>query len=451
MTRWDRLRHSFLFLPGVLCVVAIALAEALIFLDRRIGDVDLGPLGAVLTQVGASGSRDLLAAIAGSMLTVASTTFSITVAVLALSSSTYGPRLVRNFMSDRGNQLVLGIFVATFLYSLMVLRSVRVVADGDEQYFVPHLAVNMAVLLAVSAIGVLVYFIHHISDSVQVATLARRVRDDLLRAVDRLYPEQVAWSAGDVAAERDAPASPVRQAEATTVLARESGYVQALDHDDLLAVAREHDLVIWLQVRPGDHALAGLALAEVGPPERVGERVRARLRSAIVLGRARTPEQDVEFAALVLEEMAVRALSPGTNDPYTAINALDALSVGLVRLAGRPTPSPYRFDHEGRLRVVAPAVTLTDVVDHVLDAMRCYALEHPTVLHRTLQLVGQVGAASHDAAVRQHLVRQVELICEAVSGGSLQRYDGDGLRRHAEQVSASLGIAVARADHPQQR
>ncbi|MDQ3094690.1 MAG: DUF2254 domain-containing protein, partial [Actinomycetota bacterium] len=198
MSRWARLRQAFWFLPAVLCALAAVLAETLIFLDRQTGEVDLGPFGVLITRVGESGSRDLLGAVAGSMLTVASTTFSITIAVLALSSSTYGPRLVRNFMADRGNQFVLGIFVATFLYSLLVLRSVRVLDEGSGEYFVPHLATNVAVLLAVLAIGVLVYFIHHISDSVQVWTLAQQVRTDLIDTVDRLYPEQIRGESPDV-------------------------------------------------------------------------------------------------------------------------------------------------------------------------------------------------------------------------------------------------------------
>ena len=176
MNRSSRLLQSFWFLPAVLCVLSVILAETLVVVDRRLADVDLGLLEILITRVGESGSRDLLGAVAGSTLAVASTTFSITIAVLALSSSTYGPRLVRNFMADRGNQFVLGVFVATFLYSLLVLRAIRIPSDGGGDYFVPHLAVNVAVLLAVLSIGVLVYFIHHISDRVQVWTLARQVR-----------------------------------------------------------------------------------------------------------------------------------------------------------------------------------------------------------------------------------------------------------------------------------
>jgi len=458
-TWWARLRSSFLFLPGALCLLAVVLAEALIFLDRRLGDVELGWFGVVLTRVGESGSRDLLEAIAGSMLTVASTTFSITVAVLALSSSTYGPRLVRNFMADRGNQFVLGVFVATFLYSLLVLRSIRVIGgsgqDGSsgqdiDDYFVPHLAVNAAVLLAVLAIGVLVYFIHHISDSVQVSTLARQVRTDLLDAVDRLYPQQIGDGANPLADANGKVSVETLGAGGVAVPARAIGYVQAVDHDELLALAVKADLVVSLPVRPGSHTLDGTPLAVVSPAARVDEQVCAGLRKAFRIGQARTPDQDVEFTVLVLEEMAVRALSPSTNDPYTALNALDDLSAGLVRLAGRPEPSPYRYDQQGCLRVVAPAITLTELLGHVLDAMRLYALEHPTVLHRTLELVEQVGQASHQPALRRRLDVQVQRLLEAFAGSSPQRCDAEALNRHADQVRRSLSGGVV-SDHPERR
>lgn len=442
MSRWARWRQSFWLIPALLCVVAVAGAEALITLDRRLGDVDLGAAGVLVNRVGASGSRDLLGAIAGSMLAVASTTFSITIAALALASSTYGPRLVRNFMADRGNQVVLGVFVATFLYSLLVLRSIRVVDDGAEEPFVPHLAVNVAVLLAVASIGVLVYFIHHISDSIQVATLARQVRADLLSAVERLYPEQVGRGPQPISDEdrdedRDEDeAGP--DVDGLLVASEHVGYVQDIDHDRLLALAVEHDLVVHLQVRPGTHCTQGSPVARVVPAERASLGVLVGVREVVRVARSRTPDQDVEFPVLQLEEMAVRALSPSTNDPYTAINALDDLSAGLVSLAGRRTPSPYRYDSRGHLRVVAPTVVLDDLVDHVLDAMRWYATGHPTVLHRTLDLVHDVGTASSRAAVRVGLAVHVRHLVEAFERSSPQDCDAEGLRRHAEQVHRSL-------------
>jgi uncharacterized membrane protein len=434
-----RLRQSFWFLPAVLCALAVVLAESLIFLDRRLDEVNLGALSFLITRVGESGSRDLLGAIAGSMLAVASTTFSITIAVLALSSSTYGPRLVRNFMADRGNQFVLGVFVATFLYSLLVLRSVRILQDGAEEYFVPHLAVNLAVLLAVLAIGVLVYFIHHISDSVQVWTLARQVRTDLLSTVDRLYPEQIGRDSRDVDdadAEQDTPRT--LDVDGAPLAARETGYVEGIDHGGLLALAGKHDLVVSLRIRPGHHTIEGTTLAVVWPKSRLDDDLLKEIREAVRIGQARTPHEDVEFSVLLLEEMAVRALSPSTNDPYTAINALDDLSAGLVRLAGRCTPSPYRYDEEGHLRVVAPRIELTDLLDHLLDAMRLYAIEHPSVLHRTLDLVEQIGAASGQPAVRERMDTQVQRLIEAFALSSPQGCDAEKLSRHADMVRRSL-------------
>lgn len=437
MTLWARLQQSFWFIPALLCVAAVLLAEGLILLDKRLDDSSLGALGAVITRVGESGSRDLLGAIAGSMLAVASTTFSITIAVLALSSSTYGPRLVRNFMADRGNQLVLGVFVATFLYSLMVLRSIRVLSDGTEGYFVPHLAVNVAVLLAVASIGVLVYFIHHISDSVQVWTLAEQVRGEFIATVNRIYPAESLQDASDAATEPDG-AVPPNSSERAAITSRQTGYVLGVDVEGLVALAQERDWVLEVKVRPGEHVIDGATLALQWPPAELEDEQCASVRRAVRIGRARTPEEDVEFSALLLEEMAVRALSPGTNDPYTAINALDNLASGLVVLAGRPMPSPHRYDRDGRLRVIAPRISLIHLLDHVVSAMRVYALSHPTVLHRTLDLVDQVGQASGSPAVRRQLDAHVRDLIEAFTATSPHSRDLDALGRHADRVHASL-------------
>lgn len=438
MRLWSRLRHTFWFIPALLCLSAVILAEGLIVIDRRTGDADFGVLGVLITRVGESGSRDLLGAIAGSMLTVASTTFSITIAVLALASSTYGPRLVRNFMADRGNQFVLGIFVATFLYSLMVLRSIRVPDDGSSgDYFVPHLAVNVAVLLAVLSIGMLVYFIHHISDSVQVWTLSEEVRADLLSAVDRLYPDVGADVDGKEGTSVPSAGRPP-VGEGTVLTSLESGYVLGIDAHSIMAVAVERGLCVELAIHPGEYVTEGTILAVMRPADEVEENGCASLRQAIRVGRARTPEEDVGFPALLLEEMAVRALSPGTNDPYTAINALDNLATGLVALAGRPMPSPHRYDSHGVLRVIAPRASLIDVVEHVLDAMRFYAVAHPTVLHRTLDLVAQVGGAAHDVTVLPRLDAAVLDLVAAFSATSPQGRDLDSLNRHASRVRLAL-------------
>ncbi|WP_461023233.1 DUF2254 domain-containing protein [Thalassiella azotivora] len=434
----QRLRERFWFVPAALCLVAAVLAELLVAVDESLRGVVLPRwVDVVLYRVGESGSRDVLGAIASSSLAVAGTTFSITMAVLALTSSSYGPRLVRNFMADRGNQVVLGVYTATFLYSLLVLRSVRVLGDpGDQdaQVFVPHLAVNVAVLLAVANVGVLVYFIHHISDSIQVSTLAREVRTDLRKAVDLLYPADIGDDA--VGQGRDPHATP--PGEGAPVTSGRAGYVRYVDEDDLMAAARRHDVVVGLRVRPGRYVVDDTVVATVHPASRHGEDLQASLRGCLDVGDARSPYQDVEFAVQQLTEMAVRALSPGTNDPYTAVNALDDLSAGLAVLVSRRTPSPARYDDDGALRVHAPRPTPAELVTSVLDAVRWYALSSPSVVHAALRFSERVGRNARDDEVRRALAEQVELLRSAFAGAGHQAHDVAGVDARVRDVRSAL-------------
>jgi uncharacterized membrane protein len=413
MAYLQRLRETFWLIPGVMCLLGVVMAQSLVALDRALADGFLAGTGAFIYQVGAAGSRDLLGAIAGSMLAVASTTFSITIAVLALTSSSYGPRLVRNFMADRGNQLVLGTYVATYLYALLVLRSIRTLDGGSAAPFVPHLAVNFAVFLAVLSIAVLVWFIHHISDSIQVWTLADRVHAELRKVVDDLYPEQI----GREPEQRPVPEELVQAAVSgpVTLLVRSDrpGYVLRVEHEQLMRCAVEADVVVQLRARPGSFVVEGGELARVRGGLTAGRRgaVERAVRRCLPLSTSRGPAQDVEFAVQQLVEMAVRALSPGTNDPYTAVNALDELSDGLAALARRRTPSPARLDEEGSLRVLAPGVDLAHLVEMMVDAVRVYACDHPDVVIRALRVLARVGTES-DAAGRDHVRRQIDLVVD---------------------------------------
>lgn len=439
-----RVTGRFWFIPAVLCLVAAVTAELLVWVDRTIVLDVPDWLDAVLYQVGAAGSRDILGAIAGSSLAVAGTTFSITMAVLALTSSTYGPRLVRNFMADRGNQLVLGVYVATFLYSLLVLRSVRALGDPgdpDADIFVPHLAVNMAVLLAVLNVAVLIYFIHHISDSIQVSTIARRVRTELHRTVDRLYPEQLGRHPGEVDEEVALP--PRVEEDGAPVTAARPGYVSMVDDSALMRAAKDADVLVRLVVHPGDYVLEGSVVAYVLPAEHADEDTLEDVRDALTVEDARSPYQDIGFAVQQLTELAVRALSPGTNDPYTAVNALDDLSSGLALLAGRGQPSPHRLDDDGVLRVHAPAVDALELTSGVLDAMRWYAGEHPAVMLRTLVLVERVAEAGADRELRARLLTQVRLLQDTFEQAGHQTHDVEAFAARVEEVCeglATLGL-----------
>ncbi|MGU3435769.1 DUF2254 domain-containing protein [Actinomycetes bacterium M1A6_2h] len=399
-----RARDTFWFLPAVLGLAAVVLAQVLVTVDRRLAGTDFGSWGAVLYHVGASGSRDILGAIGGSMLGVAATSFSITISVLATASSTYGPRLVRNFMADRGNQFVLGMFGATFLYSLIVLRSIRSAAE-DYVAFVPDIAVNVAVLLAVIDVAVLVYFIHHIANSIQVSTLSARVRRELVDAVDELYP---ATSPANAVAAPD-----LGSADLITVVAETSGFVVSIDEPALLDAASKNDCIVELRIRTGHHLVAGETMA-VATSSTV---VRA-IHSAVRLGDSRTPRQDITFATQQLTEMAVRALSPSTNDPYTARNALDELAVGLVPLSRRPMPLTGRTDADGVARLTVTRVPVVELIDDVFDAIRVCVVEDPIAVEAVIRLARRIGTATEHEDVRARVRDKLRALRRAVEASS---------------------------------
>ncbi len=431
---WQRIRESFWFVPAALCVLGGLLAEGLVIVEEEVGRLSLGPLNALVYRVGPSGSRDLLGAIAGSVLTVAATSFSITIAVLTLASSTYGPRLVRNFMADRGNQLVLGVYVATFVYSLLVLRSVR--SEGElleEKAFVPHFAVTVALLLALLSIGVLVYFIHHVSDSVQVWTLAQRTSADLLEVVNRVFPDDGGGETGQCRTLAELPTT-----DGVAVRADRSGYVVAVRDSQLVSAATRHDAVMMLRVRPGNFCVEGTTLATVWSDAAARDVLEGTVRSAVILAEERTTDKDVMFAVQQLVEMAVRALSPSTNDPFTAVNALDQVSVGLCALVSRPLPSPDRRDEAGVLRLRNPGVVPTEALEFVFDAIRVYALEHPLVLQAILEMSARVGGRAQDLALREHLANQLDLLLAAYERTSPQAHDLSRLRTRVAPVRQNL-------------
>jgi len=400
-----RLRESFWFFPAVLGVFAIVVAQLLVLVDQRI--VDGGASIPILDALSASGGRAILTTIGTAMLTVAGTSFSITISVLATTSSTYGPRLVRNFMADRANQFVLAAFTSTFLYSIVVLRSVHTAIE-DGSAFVPVIAIHVAVVLGVVDVAVLVFFIHHIASSVQITSLQKQVQEDLETAVDHAYRTDDDSDGVSVRPQPDGAGS------WSTVEAGGDGYVQSVGWERLVSWAHDHDQVVDMAAMPGDHLIEGDCLLRVAP--RVGAHVRPlsekdldRLRSIVTPGAARTPFQDVGFALQQLVEIAVRGLASGTNDPYTAVSALDLSATALVPLwAERQAITAY-LDEDALARVLPHWPAPEQLVDTVFDGVLTYGAEHPIVLDAARRLLARLAdvasgpRAEHLAGIRYKL------------------------------------------------
>jgi uncharacterized membrane protein len=407
LNHWDRIRNSFWFVPTIMAGGAIAFAYATVALDAAVTDRWLRDSSWAYTG-SAEGATAMLGTIASSMITIAGVVFSITLVALSLASSQLGPRLLRNFMGDKPNQVVLGTFVATFLYSLIVLRAIR---RADEGIFVPHLSVALGVLLAIASLGVLVYFIHHVAVSIQADNVVARVGAELAAGIDRLFPEAIGKSSHG---RTDLPEAFVR--DSCPISAAEDGYVQLIDGDALLALAAEEDLIVRVERRPGHFVVKDSPLALVWPSTRVHDRTRAQINAAFVLGTQRTPVQDVEFAVSQLVEIAVRALSPGVNDPFTAVACVDRLGAALSRLTQREMPSPDRLDGENKLRVIAPITTFPDIADAAFDQVRQYARTSAAVTIRLLETIAVVANFARRSEDRAALRRHAEMIAR----GSLE-------------------------------
>jgi uncharacterized membrane protein len=404
---WEVLRSTFWIVPALMTMAAVALSFGLIALDETVRDRVLEDVG-WLWAGGPEGARALLSTVAGSMITVAGVVFSITIVALSLASSQFGPRLLRNFVRDTGNQIVLGTFIATFVYCLLVLRTVR---GDDGQQFVPAIAITAALVLAMASLGVLIYFIHHVAASIQVSPLITVVSEELLYAIDRLFPQELGHGDPEPARQPLAAQLPERfEPQARRVNAARSGYLQAVDGEGLMDLATEYDLIVHVNHRPGHFVVQGGALAMVWPGDRLDERRAGKIREAFLIGAERTLTQDVEFALDQLVEVAVRALSPGTNDPFTAMACIDRLGEALCRLAERALPSSGRYDDSGQLRVVAYPFSFADATEAAFDQIRQYGRSSTAVTIRLLEVIAAVAAYTSREEDRAALLQQANMV-----------------------------------------
>lgn len=404
---WDWLQTSFWFVPTLATILAIGLSFMMTRLDSRIGD--RWPQTWWIYAGQPEGARILLSTIAGSMITVAGVVFSITIVVLSLASSQFGPRLLRNFMRDPGNQIVLGTFVATFIYCLLVLRTVT---GNGEEGFVPHLSITFGIVLAIISLGVLIYFIHHISASIQASTIVASVGEELDEAINLVFPEELGEEAPESRQRGKADIPGGFEAEAVSICASRIGYLQAIDNEKLMRLARQKNLLLRLVQRPGDYISWGHVLVRAWPRERVDEAAADQIRKAFIRGSERTLTQDVKFGIQQLVEIAVRAVSPGINDPFTATTCIDRLGASLSRLAERAIPSSYHYDDENHLRIIADPVTFVEVAGDAFEDIGQYGSSSMAVTLRLLESLAVIGTHIHREEDRAALLRHAEQVKE---------------------------------------
>jgi uncharacterized membrane protein len=414
ITVWAKVRNSYWFVPSLMVAAAFFLSFVTTTVDRQLGaqwmhDVDW------LYANQPAGARAVLSTVAGSMITVAGVTFSMTMLSISQTTSQVGPRLLNNFMADKGNQFTLGVFISTFIYCLLVLRTVRNGDTGPEGQlnsnaaiapFVPHIAVLVGVLMAICSVGVLIYFIHHVPETIHVSNIIAAVGRGLNQRIDDQFPLRVGQPHQQPDDRREqADLNDAFYAASSPVKSTGVGYVEYVDAEGLMQIAAEHDVVILVQIKPGDFVTRQSVLLLVSPGHRLDDSALHKIAGMFIHGPQRTTTQDLRFQVNQLVEVAMRALSPGVNDPFTAISCMDWLQSALENLSTRQLPDAYRFDDQHKLRLVAEPVTFEAFAALVFDQLRPYVATDRNAALKMMEMLGSIALNVQSDRDRRLLVR----------------------------------------------
>lgn len=376
-----RLRASYWFVPLLVTLAGVALAFGLLAIDAR---YEFNPPSTfwLVYPTSPDGARELLSAVIGSMITAISVTFSITIVALTVAAQHFGPRVLNNFIRHTSAQVVLGTFIATFIYAVLVLGSI---SGSGEDADIPQLAVIGAVALVIVSVGALIFYVHHVSTALQVGEIAAEIAADLTGAIEgRDEGDEQAGAAG---------AAPVPEppADAAGVPAARAGYVQRINYEALVELAQKRNAVIWIRREPGKFGLPCAPIALVHPPGARDDPFVDAVNAAFAIGQDRTQTQDVEFAIKQLVEVALRALSPGVNEPFTALTCIDRLTEGLARAAAAPPPRASWTDADGRPRVFMEPQAFPVLLRAAFDPIRLFGDRNPAIYARLIDSIGELA------------------------------------------------------------
>jgi uncharacterized membrane protein len=441
--RWEALRTTFWLVPTALLVVAILLFILTVEIDWAVYHKHLSLPFWIVTG-GADVGRQVLIAIAAAVITVVGVVFSITIVALTLASQQFGPRMMRNFIRDVGNQITLGVFVSTFVYSILTLVAITTDSHGT---FVPHLSITVSEALMLVDLAVLIYFIHHIAKSIQLQEVIAGIARDLARAIDAEFP---------LSAPNDGPTpegvgkslselQELIESRGAPVAAGTSGYLQFVGYAQLVEIAAKTDSVMRLEHRPGHFVIAGQTLATVWPRGAAGQ-IAVALAKAHVSGPHRTLMQDPVFAVDQLVEIAIRALSPAVNDTFTALTCIDWLAAGLCRVSGRVLVEGVYRDSEQRIRLIESDPSYARMVNRAFDKVRQSSRGMPAIIIQMVDSLASIADETVSADQRRVLLRQAEAILHMAEESVTEPNDLSDINARYERLLAKAAPHGASSD-----
>lgn len=402
---WDSLKSSYWFVPLVMMATALLLWLITSKLDHDLSGHDKKAI-TWLYLGDADTMRTLLLTIAGVIVGVLGVVFSIIMVPLSLAAAQFGPRLLRTFLRDTGTQVSLGTFTGTFIFCMAVLLQLSKTA----KYTLPQVSVNLALLLSLVSFGVLIYFINHVAVSLQAPVVVARVSKELHAAINHQFSSQNIVAA--TAVENEATEKSRLSLPYQVVTAKASGYLQVRDDQSLLQLAHRHDLVFKLLSEPGDFIIEATPIVWVWGETDMAH-ITNTVRMAFITGKQRTLVQDVTFGFNELIEVALRALSPAINDPFTAMTCLDWVGSALCQVCTRPFPGDHVYDAQGRLRLLTRPVTFTHLANAAFNQVREYGRNSRYVTLRLMYTLRRVAEFAETPPQRQVLLHHATL---AVNG-----------------------------------
>lgn len=424
---WKEILASFWFLPVLILGFSVFLAIGLVFLDSKITISYEGWLRFFLVNSSDS-ARSILSTISGAMIGVAGTVFSVTLVALTLASSQFGPRLIKNFMYVRLNQIVLGSYISTYLYCLLVLNSVR---HSDDYSFIPSISILVAILVAIANIILLIIFIHQIAISIQADKVIADISVFISKHVETLFPEKM----GEENEKNiDASATISGYQNHISIKSPKSGYLQYVDGETLIEIVTQHDMLLKVNHRPGSYLVKGQEVGLLYLQTDLEEGILDHVLNQLVIGKTKTSQQDLEFSINQMVEIAVRALSPGVNDPYTAIACIDNLTATMSYLAQTKFPSKYRFDEAGVLRVIADTIDFEGVLDAAFNQIRQFSGGSTAVIIRLMEALTTIHEFTNKESHTRAVIKHAEMVLRIGQETIKEKNDLGDLVERAEKI-----------------
>jgi len=377
---WNELKATFWFVPVLIILLSILLSIGFVYIDQ-VTTISHDGLGRYFIVNSVDSARSILSTISGAMIGVAGTVFSVTLVALTLASSQLGPRLIKSFMYVRLNQIVLGLYISTYLYCLIVLNAIQ---ENNGFVFIPSLSILLAVIAAIVNIILLIVFIHQIAISIQADKVISDISAFISKQVILLFPEKMDV---EIDTEKEVPVDTIKAKYSNIISVKcpKNGYIQYIDRESLLNLMTNFDTLLELNYRPGDFLVEDIEIGKLYTNDKLENDKIKNILFQFVIGKTKTAQQDLEFSIHQMVEIAARSLSSGVNDPFTAIACIDNLTSTICHLAQVKFPSKYLVDDKKELRLIADILNFEGVLDAAFNQIRQFSVGNPAVIIRLME------------------------------------------------------------------